>query len=132
MGKRLWLDDCRKMPSDYDLWAKTADEAIDMLQKHEIDHCSLDHDLADDHDKYGLSGYGEPPISRESFKEKTGYSVLLWMAENGKWPASVNVHTANPSGKADMMLFLERHAPEGTTYKYVPAWTTYAGQPEPV
>ena len=33
MGKRLWLDDCRKMPSDYDLWAKTADEAIDILSK---------------------------------------------------------------------------------------------------
>lgn len=29
---RLWLDDRRKPPWGYDLWAKTADEAIAMLE----------------------------------------------------------------------------------------------------
>ena len=45
---KLWLDDKRKPPWDYDLWAKTAKEAIAMLEEHgdAIEHCSLDHDLA--------------------------------------------------------------------------------------
>ena len=48
---KLWLDDIRKPPWGYDLWAKTADECIEMLQRYgdEITHASLDHDLADAH-----------------------------------------------------------------------------------
>jgi len=123
MGKRLWLDDMRKKPFDYDLWAKTADECIAMLQAHDVEHVSLDHDLADEHyeDADEPGGYGSPPtpIDRRRHKEKTGYDVLLWMEEHGRWVPDISVHTMNPRGGEDMMRKLRHKAPDGVTYRRV-------------
>ena len=44
---KLWIDDVRPMPSDFDLWAKTADEAVRMLIDKDITHISFDHDLGE-------------------------------------------------------------------------------------
>lgn len=55
-------------------------------------------------------------IPRDSFKEKTGYDVLLYMAENNKWVKDITIHSLNPVGRADMMRFLKRHAPDGVTF----------------
>jgi hypothetical protein len=123
MGKRLWLDDMRKPPWGYDLWAKTADEAIRMLQEHDVEHVSLDHDLADEHYKTVESspGYGEPPkaIDRSAFVEKTGYAVLEWMHENDRWVADISVHTLNPTGGEDMMRKLQNRAPAHVQFRRV-------------
>jgi len=122
---RLWLDDIRKPPWGYDLWVKTADEAIAMLERHgsKIEHCSLDHDLADEHylvlDGDDL-GWG-PPASpdRSSFKEKTGYAVLEWMHEHDTWVADISIHTLNPVGGDDMMRKLESRAPAHVKFRRV-------------
>jgi hypothetical protein len=122
---KLWLDDMRKPPFGYDLWAKTADQAIAMLEKHgdRIEHCSLDHDLAEDHYETAaeFSGYGlaPTPIDRSRFKEKTGYAVLEWMHETGRWVADISIHTLNPRGGEDMMSKLKNRAPAHVVYRRV-------------
>jgi hypothetical protein len=42
---KVWLDDCRKMPSDYDIHTKSARETIELLKTGKVSHISLDHDL---------------------------------------------------------------------------------------
>jgi hypothetical protein len=107
---RVWLDDVRQMPFGYDAWAKTADEAITALRDHDVDHISLDHDLADEHYPDGL----DSGVDYDSYREKTGYSVVLWMVENNKFPKSIHVHSLNTVGVASMLSTLLRYAPEGT------------------
>lgn len=126
MGKRLWLDDIRKPPFGYDLWAKTADECIAMLQVYDVEHVSLDHDLAAEHyrDVEAGSAAGHEatttcPLDRESYREKTGYAVLDWMHEHNAWTPDISVHTLNPRGAEDMLSKLRNSAPANVVYRRV-------------
>lgn len=98
---RLWLDDIRDPAAHGCIgwhWAKTADEAIAALQTGTVIQASLDHDLDI-----------ESTLGRPS-KEKTGYTVVCWMEENGVWPErGVRVHSANPAGKARMEMVIRNH-----------------------
>ena len=86
---RLWLDDLRPMPKDFDIWAKNADDAIKYLWVGKIDHISFDHDL----------GEG-----------KTGYDIAQWvehMAYNKQLPKFTwKVHSANPIGAERIKIAL--------------------------
>lgn len=122
---KLWLDDRRKPPWGYDLWARDFDEAVALLTAHKdlLEHVSLDHDLADAHyESAADGGYGvaPTPIDRSKYKEKTGYDVALYMVEHGLWPTtSVYVHSLNGTGAADMIALLTRHAPAHITIRRV-------------
>ena len=86
----LWLDDVRKPPEygDY-VWAKTAEEAIDLLQEGQVTFASLDHDL----------GFGG-----------SGYDVVCFMERTGIWPKDgVVVHSMNPVGRQYMQMAIDRH-----------------------
>jgi hypothetical protein len=86
---RVWLDDERPMPQDYDLHVKTAEEAIQLLEQGQVTHISLDHDLG---------------------QETTGYTVASWIEraafEGTLRPLTVFVHTANPSGRRNILAAL--------------------------
>lgn len=102
MNKSVFLDDLRKPWGPEWLLVKTYDECIDVLKEGRIDHLSLDHDLSELH--YGGS----------LDDEKTGYHVILWMAENERWPSkSLTIHTMNPVGRQRMLQVAKRYAPEG-------------------
>ncbi len=122
MSKRLWLDDIRKPPWGFDLWAKTADEAIEMLQEHDVVHVSLDHDLDDEHYAHqdNPGGYNAPPApwDRSKFRQKTGYAVLEWMAQTGRWVPDISIHSLS-SGAEEMMQKLKKEAPAGVSYRRV-------------
>lgn len=97
----LWLDDIRP-PKKYGYpdayWAKTAEEAIAILQTGAVTFASLDHDLSE------MAIWGLSPS-----EEKTGYDVVRWMEENGVWPSGgVKVHSMNPVGKARMEAVIAR------------------------
>jgi len=97
----LWLDDIRS-PKKYGYpdayWAKTAEEAITILQTGAVTFASLDHDLSE------MAIIGLAPSD-----EKTGYDVVRWMEENGVWPSGgVKVHSMNPVGKARMEAVIAR------------------------
>jgi len=93
---KLWLDDVRPMPYDYDIHVKNAKVAIQLLETGLITEVSLDHDLGDVyHD-------GEPT--------GTGYDVAKWIEMHAffseiprlRW----HVHSANPAGCDSMMVAL--------------------------
>ena len=95
---KVWLDDIRDprgwLPSvrwfrgrDVDelgewTWARTAPEAIALLEGGTVDEVSLDHDLGDE------PGAGD------------GYDILLWIGErtatdDSYRPPTIHVHTSN-------------------------------------
>jgi hypothetical protein len=80
---RLWLDDIREMPNSFDVWAKTANEAIEHLKDGNVGFISFDHDLGE--------GAG------------TGYDVAVWIEEKAFrkeiGPMGWQIHSANTVGK---------------------------------
>ena len=82
-GIFLWLDDIRPMPAHYTHWAKTARQAIEILQTGEVIECSLDHDLGN--------------------QVETGYDVAKYIEEqahNKTLPRiRCKIHSQNPAAQ---------------------------------
>lgn len=79
--KKLWLDDLRPMPLDFDLLATTVDEAQDYIINDSVGFISFDNDLA---------------------QEKEGRHLASWI-EEGAFNGTIQkmgwrVHSANPIG----------------------------------
>ena len=89
---KLWLDDKRAMPRDYDKHVLTAAEAIAALETGEVTEVSLDHDLGPE----WLTG--------------NGYMVAKWIEEHafhGTLQRLVwHVHSQNSVGAASMRAAL--------------------------
>lgn len=103
---RLWLDDQRPCPEGW-RHAKTAHEAIVLMAKERIFEASLDHDLGHCSNCTGCKGYRS---SCGCSCHWTGYTVVIWMASTGIWPATKPmVHSANPSGAANMAAVIESY-----------------------
>lgn len=88
---KLYVDDIRIAPEGW-TQAWNAKEALLFLQKGDVTHMSLDHDLGDP---------GEP----------TGYDIMCWL-EQWVYMEDVPVpyitfHTANPVGRANMQACLD-------------------------
>lgn len=100
---RVWFDDARPMPAGYDRHARSAQEAILLLQSGQVDYISLDHDL-------GSEG-----------SHDSGYQVALWIEEQAdanriRVPAW-GCHSANPVGRQRIeaaMRSAERRAAAGS------------------
>jgi hypothetical protein len=93
--KDVYLDDARNTPKG---WHRCyhVNEVIDLIETDTVNRLSLDHDL----------GEGE----------KTGYDLVLWMVENGRWPRQKPVvHSANPVGAAIMRSMIDKWF--GKSYK---------------
>lgn len=82
----LWLDDERPMPEGYDYHARTAEEAIQLIQQGKVNKLSLDHDLGE-----GLSGYDVVKVIEEGAFMKT-------IA-----PIELSVHSQNCVGVYNML-----------------------------
>ncbi len=64
---RVWLDDLRPMPEEYDYWAKNAYEMIGLLISGNITFISFDHDLGYFHEE------------KELDPKNTGYEVAKYI-----------------------------------------------------
>lgn len=93
---KLWLDDVRPAPSDYEYHAYSVDAAKMMIESAEelgepIEVIDCDHDLGD----YAEHG-GD------------GIKLLDWLLErNTLYP--IKLHTANPVGRANMQRMIDRY-----------------------
>ena len=92
---KLWLDDLRPVPYG-DEGAKSVNEAKKLIQEAEhngieIEALDLDHDLGDYADQGG-----------------DAIRLLDWLAERGTF-YPVEIHTANPVGRANMERILARY-----------------------
>lgn len=97
---KVWLDDIRDPQVWHHIgwvWAKTADEAIELLSTGKVTHISLDHDLDIQ------ATIGNTPT------EKTGYDVICWMEEHNVWPSIVKCHSSNPAGRARIEQVIRKY-----------------------
>lgn len=130
---KLWLDDERPAPEGW-YWVKTAAAAVACLLDQADDpitHMSFDHDLADVHYAYWHVGHNFSKLPRdhplrveareETAKEKTGYDVLLWMAEHNVWPTEAcYVHTHNSAAQDRMVGIINRYGPYDKRVRWTP------------
>ncbi len=83
---RIYLDDERTAPDGW-IQVRWPEEAIALLERGDVTHISLDHDLGDD-------------------EHGTGYDVVLWIEEavalRGFEPPHMAVHSANSSARVKM------------------------------
>jgi hypothetical protein len=94
---KLWLDDIRPCPDGY-LHARSVNEAIKLLEEHDCEYASLDHDLGDFADDGGDGG--------------DGFKLVLWMAEHDRWPTQgIRVHSANAPGMKRMPADIDHYGP---------------------
>ena len=88
---KIYLDDERKTPPGW-IRCYWPDEVIALLQQHEVEVVSLDHDLGDD-------------------DRGTGYDVLQWIEEacvTQKFvPPKLQIHSANPPARLRMEKAIE-------------------------
>ena len=91
MSIKIWLDDIRPAPQDC-YWAKTAKDAIFMIDTLEIDGISFDHDLGDSN---GNTGY-----TVAQHIEKLAYLGEIQ-------PIRYSIHSANPTGRRNIQLAME-------------------------
>lgn len=87
---KLWVDDLRTPPDETWTWARSSDEAVLHLLMRPVEELSLDHDLGGD---------------------DTTRPVVLWMCEQGVWPAIIHVHTANVVGREWLEGMIARYKP---------------------
>lgn len=86
----LYLDDLRPCPPHFVL-ALTAEQCKTILAEEEVNILSLDFDL----------GMDEP----------TGYEVVRYVVDSGRYPREIFLHTSSPAGRMEMFEKLKRHAP---------------------
>ena len=87
----LYVDDLRDCPNGF-VVARTFQEAIHLLENHEVDMLSLDHDLGED-----LQGNLLP----------TGYDLVKYICEKGLRANKIYLHTDNPVGRENMYQTLQ-------------------------
>lgn len=89
---RMWLDDIRTMPSDYDVHVRNPEDAIAILKLGLVTHIGLDHDLAD-------RMTGEPYAL-------TGKHVARFIEEEAYYgripPMTWSIQSDNPDGIKEM------------------------------
>ena len=104
---KIWVDDIRNCPKDYDYWCKSTNDTIKLLDDFRkqgldvsIEILDLDHD-AGDYEKYG-GDY---------------IKVIDWMVENN-FSCPVRLHTGNPVGRKNMLLTMDRYGIPEVKYEW--------------
>lgn len=82
----VYVDDLRDCPEGF-IIARTFEEAVALLEQHEVDILSLDHDLGED-------GEGNLLL--------TGYDLVKYFCEHGLRANKIYLHTDNPVGRENM------------------------------
>lgn len=93
---KIWLDDLRPMPSQYDHHSFSVDDAKMTILEAERNNIKIE--LIDcDHDLGDYANYGGD-----------GIKLLDWLLErNTLYP--IKLHTANPVGRANMQRMIDRY-----------------------
>ena len=95
---KLWLDDVRPAPAGWTI-ARTAQEAIALLDQETFDEISLDHDLG---------ATPEDGMFAAGGSLETGLDVALHIAAgNLSRTTPIRLHTWNPAGAQRMMHTLQ-------------------------
>ncbi|MBQ8965200.1 cyclic-phosphate processing receiver domain-containing protein [Ruminococcus sp.] len=91
MELKLFADDARPLPAGYECVRSYDDCLMYYRLFGDFSFVSLDYDLGDGH---------------------TGLDILIWIKNNGKKPAHINIHSDHPEGKKLMRKFAEENFPD--------------------
>lgn len=103
---KLFLDDVRPAPPGWTL-VRSAREAIEILEREEVEELSLDYDL------WHVT-YGDGDLLRVewSANQPKGMTVVTYLIRSGRWPKKKPlVHSANEEGAAEMRAAIEKYGP---------------------
>jgi len=87
---KIWLDDIRQAPHGFIHVKNLAElKALLTAQSEPIEIMSFDHDLGED--------------------TPSGYEIIKWLAEHhlDRWPKEIQVHSANPVGRDNILAFAD-------------------------
>lgn len=122
---KIWLDDIRYPPDDTWEIARTADDAIALMQfvrnsfNSRFVEMSLDHDLGHCDNCEGCKGYGSSCGCRCHL---SGTFVVNWMVSENFWPEQPPcIHSMNPVGAKNMKATIERYGPYSAPIEWKPA-----------
>lgn len=108
--RHFWLDDIRASPPGWD-WARSYENAIQILKDNSYRRMSLDYDLGWCEECLSMMDPANP-IVLTCPHAKNGYDVVIWIIENQAWPSlSLNIHSINPVGRQRMIDALCRATP---------------------
>jgi hypothetical protein len=114
---KLWLDDLRVAPPGWTRAVNMA-EAQKLVEEHQIEEMSLDHDLGAMPPCYECQfGADACDMGVDSCRcdchrqlQPTGYDFCKWMAETGRWPSTKpRIHSQNPVGRQNMQAVIDRY-----------------------
>jgi len=88
MKYRIWLDDIRTMPNNFDIWCKTGEEALKYIDSNSVSFISFDHDL------------GENSITGYDVAKRIEELAVNNLIDKLEW----QVHSANPVGAKNIEL----------------------------
>lgn len=90
---KVWLDDVRDMPPEFDIHIRTAATAIKALKSGGVTLISLDHDLGDENAETGYD------VAK--YIEEAAYKKMLA-------PLEVEIHSANAAGRKNIERAIQR------------------------
>jgi hypothetical protein len=105
MKDKLWYDDIRRPPDDTWDWARTNEEAMELLDRKRYQEVSLDHDMGlhlhdpDEED-------ADLRIAHDRWDYEDGTDLAHWMSEQGLIPPRISIHSFNPIGAKKMAEIL--------------------------
>ena len=110
---RVWLDDSRPAPSGW-LRVTTVKNARRLIEAGLVREISLDYDLGWCADCVAREEHLKSSGRRHCEHTPTGYDLVAWMAETGRWPAAPpTVHSGNIEGGARMLGVIARYWHDG-------------------
>lgn len=110
---RVWLDDSRPAPPGW-LRVTTVRNARRLVEAGLVREISLDYDLGWCADCISHGEHLKSSGRRHCEHTPTGYDLVAWMAESGRWPASPpTVHSGNIEGGARMLGLIARYWHDG-------------------
>jgi hypothetical protein len=87
----LYLDDIREPIHNSFHIVRNYQECIDIIKNNKIHFLSLDHDLGE---------------------KKTGYDVAKYLVQEGIEIKQINIHSANPVGRDNIIQLIGRYFPD--------------------
>jgi hypothetical protein len=110
---KVWLDDSRPAPSGW-LRVTTVRNARKLVEAGLVHEISLDYDLGWCADCLAREEHLKSSGRRHCEHTPTGYDLVAWMAETGRWPAAPpHVHSGNVEGGARMLGVIARYWHDG-------------------
>lgn len=110
---RVWLDDSRPAPPGW-LRVTTVRNARRLVEAGLVREISLDYDLGWCAECLASGEHLKSSGRRHCEHTPTGYDLVAWMAESGRWPtAPPTVHSGNIDGGARMLGLIARYWHDG-------------------